>query len=364
MCLQNSPIWWRCSAHEHEFLGARDMEREPRPFSAVSRRGAILPEQMRSVALKVCIVGLILHVHGSSVSSSREENSRKSSNTAKDRLENLILSFSSVLSLEKDRPLYNDITENLTPILGDYLSLNPTCHELVGLVHASILGVFKLQNGAIKDSLASGSSQEVRRFTISQYAHWSMDVLKVILSHMKDSACSTTELWSGHYDGRTALMISSELRLLNVAELLIENGALSVIHENRYEDTVCDIVFTLLPAIKNDDTEMASLLLEHVKGLKSSPSLSELTCRVLKSMCSNSGRDYTFSLFQVAYLHCVLLSSCEVFEYLSTAVDPQCVVLPVDSEVVKLVLSHTEPVCPGVQCTSQSNQFSYDKRVC
>ena len=97
-------------------------------------------------------------------------------------LSELIQRFSSVLSLATDGDLYREIHNEFTNLLEEYVARNPPCSHVSRLLHAAILGVFRLHNGAIKDSLASNAALQVNRSTIADYAHWSLDIVNILLS--------------------------------------------------------------------------------------------------------------------------------------------------------------------------------------
>ena len=181
------------------------------------------------------------------------------------------------------------------------------------------------------------------------------------------SICSTADIFNRPYTGKTALRLSVELRLLKVSKLLIEKGAtiissaesLDIESENVHDIHARDFVYLILPAIKNDDADMTSLIVKLMKASKQYLSCSDCMCTALNTVCDRTSTDSEFSPLQVAYLHCVLLSTCEVYEYLVAETGPSCV-LNLDSNTVSLVLKHATPVCPGLQFTSPS---SHHKKV-
>ena len=287
-------------------------------------------------------------------------------------LSELIQRFSSVLSLATDGDLYREIHNEFTNLLEEYVARNPPCSHVSRLLHAAILGVFRLHNGVTKDSLASNAALQVNRSTIADYARWSLDLVNILLSQTgsddRDGGnCSTADVFNRLYAGRTALRLSVELRLLEVSKLLIDKGAtvisttesLDIESENVHDVHACDFAYLILPAIKNDDAEMTSLIVRLMKASKQYLSCSDCMCTALNTVCDRTATDSEFSPLQVAYLHCVLLSTCEVYEYLVTEAGPSCV-LNIDSNTVSLVLKHATPVCPGLQFTSRS---SYNEKV-
>ena len=318
------------------------------------------PEQMRAVGLGICLFVLLLYVDGDFTPIPEGRNGVRSTDsslqTLTGRLESLINSFTSVLSLDIDVSLYRDTIRDFTSLLDDYFTLLPSCEESLRLVHAVILGVFQLQNGAVKDRLAH-VDEEINRETTFELAHWSMDILKIILFHPMFNVtedginCSSSELWSGQQDGRTALELAIDLRLLNVAELLIEIGAFPL--NGEIEDVssgiLCNVACLFQLAIRNGDVEMILTLVEH---LKKSTSQFGVLCGILNEVCDRTcGSD--FSPFQVAYIHCILLSSCKALDILTASVGRQCVP-DVNSEAVKVILNRTEQHCPRVQHTPSS----------
>lgn len=322
----------------------------------------LTPEQMRAVGLGIYlfVLLLLLYVNGDTTSIPEGWNGVRSSDsslqTLSGRLESLINSFTSVLSLDIDASLYRDTIRDFTSLLDDYFSLLPSCEESLRLVHAAILGVFQLQNGAVKDRLAR-VNEEINRDMTFDLAHWSMDILKIILFHPKFNVtedginCSSSELWSGQQDGRTTLELAVELRLLNVAKLLIEIGAFPLNDEIEHfsNGLLCNVACLFQLAIKNGDVEMTVTLIEH---LKKSTSQFGVLCGILNEVCDRTcGSD--FSPFQFAYLHCILLSSCKTLDILTASVGHQCVP-DVDSEAVKVIVNHTEQHCPRVQHTPSS----------
>ena len=331
---------------------------------SIGRRGKQLSSsrpQMRALVLgTILFCLLLLYVNGDSTPIQEGQNGVRSTDsylqTLTGRLESLINTFTSVLSLEIDASLYEDTIRDFTSLLDDYFSLLPSCQESLRLVYAAILGVFQLQNGAVKDSLAR-VDEEINRVTTFELAHWSMDILKIIVFHPKFKGaedginCSSSELWSGQHDGRTALELAVELRLLNVAELLIEIGAFPLNGEiERFSRGIlCNATCLFQLAIRNGDVEMTLRLIKH---LKKSTSQFVVLCGILNEVCDRTC-GFDFSPFQVAYLHCVLLSSCKALDILTTSVDHLCVP-HVKSEAVKAILNHTEPLCPGVQYTPSS----------
>lgn len=274
------------------------------------------------------------------------------------RLLRLIEAFSSVMSLEIDGELYQELKNEFETVLEEYNALGITCAGRVELIHAAILGAFRLQGNVIKDTLANGELKQVNRTSITEYAYWSLDFLKSILTApMSGSECGISDTLSTPHEGRTALRLAIELRMLKVVQELIQKGG-SVFHcgnkecGNDLEGVVCGFVDVLLPAVWNVDEEMIALLIREIITAQRTSSVSyhlqqeNWLCHVLNKICGNTST--TVSPFQAAYLHCVLLSVCTAYDYLTSITGPHCQV-NLDSTTVHLALHHGALVCPGFQ---------------
>lgn len=275
------------------------------------------------------------------------------------RLLQIIERFSSVMSLEIDGELYQEIRNEFAAVLEEYDALGITCAGRVELIHAAILGSFRLQGNVVKDTLAKGDLKHVSRASVTDYAYWGLDLLKSILSApiYGGSECSTRDVLNTPHGGRTALRLAAELRMLKVVQVLVESGG-SVFHcgsgrcGDDLERVACGCVKVLLPAVWNGDKEMAALLVEGIRETHRTSSYANhlqeenWLCDVFNKVCGNSST--AVSLLQAAYLHCMLLSVWAVYDYLISTAGPRCSV-NLDSNILHLALQHKETLCPGFQ---------------
>ena len=273
----------------------------------------------------------------------------------------LIGKFSSVMNLEVDSELYQEIRNEFAAVLEEYSAMEISCAGRVELVHAAILGAFRLRGNVVKDTLAKGDLKQVNRTSVTECAYWGLDLLEAILSApvyaVTGSECGTSDVLNMPLAGRTALRLAAELWMLEVAQILMENGG-SVCHcggrrcGNDFEGVACGCVDVLLPAVWNGDEDMTALLVQSVRETHRTSSfashLREETrlCHVFNEACGSTST--AVSPFQAAYLHCVLLSVCAVYDYLTSIAGPHCPV-KLDSSVVHLALQHGGALCPGFQ---------------
>ena len=283
------------------------------------------------------------------------------SGTTHARLLDIVERYSLVMNLEVDAALYHGLKTDSVAVLKEYRAQGSSREEAIELLHAGIRGVFKLRGSVVKDALASGKLSQADRTTIIEHAHWSLEIFKSILSTLADVeygnrwSVHVSDVLNGSHAGKTALCLAVELKLLDVVQEVIGAGA-SVCHCGRGEckdgsrGMASSCLAVLLPAVLNADKAMFSLLIAEVESfftldsISGRPKLDEWLCDIFNELGENS-----LSLFQTAYLQCVLVSVCAIYDYIIHRAGHHCSLNLKNSKVdLVLHLPYTEPQCHAI----------------
>ena len=330
--------------------------------------------------LEIAVLLLLLDAHSAYLWASCDANRSRSLSSKFDlpeqqpnvtvRLLDLIHKFSSVLSLETEAGLMDEVRSALPRVLEDFKAQVPSCGEIAEVLRSAVVGVFRLSSGVTKDCLARGKFEEVNRRDVFNHAYWQMDVLRSLLSlpvsTMTNGSCSISELINAPLHGKSILQLSVELRMIEPTQLFLDKGASVCAIEmaqsgESVENVACECVEILKAAVSNGDREMCELIAKEILRRRNYLHQSKVFCDVINSLCKTSSQD--FSPFQIAYLHCTLLNVCEVYDYLTSLAGPNCAV---NSNTTSMqLLSHVfkyDKVCPLLRQEAQVQKMATKKR--